>query len=241
MGTTEMTENTTNIQAFKLKGRLYTFTVLQVLDSNPHHFSEHLIQTIQKAPKLFDRTPIVFDLSQVNPETCDLSSLCQIAKQQGIIPVAIQGGNILQETLAQAQGLAVLNASSSQDKTIIDEPLEEEIQPISPLNQLPSKLITTPVRSGKQVVAKGGDLTVIASVSPGAELLADGCIHVYGTLRGRALAGISGNKEARIFCQALDAELVAIAGCYRLSDAITPINSPCQIYLLDDHIQIETL
>lgn len=98
-----------------------------------------------------------------------------------------------------------------------------------------------PVRSGQQVVAKGGDLVVSAAVSPGAEVLADGNIHVYGPLRGRALAGISGNKEARIFCMSLEAELVSIAGSYCLSDAITPHHGPCQIFLKDDHIHIEPI
>ena len=82
---------------------------------------------------------------------------------------------------------------------------------------------------------------ITASVSHGAELLADGNIHVYGALRGRALAGIAGNKQARIFCQSLDAELVSIAGVYRLSDVIEPMNVPCQIFIQDDRIQIEPL
>ncbi len=97
------------------------------------------------------------------------------------------------------------------------------------------------MRSGQQVVAKGADLIVTSSVSHGAELLADGNIHVYGTLRGRALAGISGDIEARIFCQSLDAELVSIAGFYRISDAIEPVNGPCQIYLANEHIVVEPL
>jgi septum site-determining protein MinC len=90
-------------------------------------------------------------------------------------------------------------------------------------------------------VSKGGDLVITASVSHGAELLADGNIHVYGALRGRALAGIAGDKNARIFCQSLEAELVSIAGFYRLSDAIEPIASPCQIFIHDERIQIELI
>ena len=90
-------------------------------------------------------------------------------------------------------------------------------------------------------MSKGGDLVITAAVSHGAELLADGNIHVYGALRGRALAGIAGDKLARIFCQSLEAELVSIAGCYRLSDAIGKIAGPCQIYLQDDRIQIDPL
>ncbi|MAB25605.1 MAG: septum site-determining protein MinC [Pseudomonadales bacterium] len=80
------------------------------------------------------------------------------------------------------------------------------------------RLITEPVRSGQQVYARGGDLIVMAPVSAGAELLADGHIHVYGPLRGRALAGVQGNTEARIFCQNLEAELVSIAGQYKVAE-----------------------
>ncbi len=231
-----MSENTTQTQAFRLKGRLYTFTVLQVLNTDPEAFKHQLDDTIAKAPKLFEHTPVVFDLSAVHQLEFDLQALLQLARSHGMIPVAIQGGSIIHDTLAQCNGLAVLHASSTQDKPIIERPIENNHHESSK-----SKLITTPVRSGQQVVAKGADLVVASSVSHGAELLADGCIHVYGALRGRALAGISGDKEARIFCQSLDAELVSIAGFYRLSDAIEPYNGPCQIYLLDEHIHIEPL
>ena len=232
-----MSENITKTQAFKLKGRLYTFTVLQVLNIDKDIFSQQFAETVIKAPKLFDRTAVVFDLSSVNHLEFDLQGLCQIARDHGMIPVAIQGGNPLQDTLAQCQGLAVLNSSASQDKPII----ERCIEPATIVESAKAKLITTPVRSGQQVVAKGTDLIVTASVSHGAELLSDGNIHVYGALRGRALAGISGDLAARIYCHSLEAELVSIAGFYRLSDAIEPVNGPCQIYLLDEHIVIEPL
>lgn len=233
-----MSENTTQAQAFKLKGRLYTFTVLHVLSTEPEIFLHQLDDTVAKAPKLFEHTPIVFDLSSVHQLEFDLQSLLQMARAHGMIPVAIQGGSAVHNTLAQCHGLAVLHASSTQDKPIIERPIENNhYETTKPL----TKLITTPVRSGQQVVAKGGDLVIASSVSHGAELLADGCIHVYGALRGRALAGISGDKEARIFCQSLEAELVSIAGFYRLSDAIEPHNGPCQIYLMDEHIHIEPL
>lgn len=231
-----MSENTTQTQAFKLKGRLYTFTVLQVLSTDGDIFAQQLVDTVTRAPKLFDRTPVVFDLSSVQHLEFDLQQLIQTARANGMIPVAIQGGSSLHDTLAQCQGLAVLHASATQDKPIIERSIET-----APAEHAKTKLLTTPVRSGQQFVAKGADLIVTSSVSHGAELLADGSIHVYGALRGRALAGISGDKEARIFCQSLEAELVSIAGFYRLSDAIEPHNGPCQIYLLDDHIQIEPL
>ncbi|TAL61348.1 MAG: septum site-determining protein MinC [Legionella sp.] len=231
-----MSENITKTQAFKLKGRLYTFTVLQVLSADNQVIAQQFAETVVKAPKLFERTPVVFDLSSVNHLDIDLQELCQIAREHGMIPIAIQAGSPLQETIAQCQNLAVLNASSSQDK-----PIERNIEPTPVVESAKSKLITSPVRSGQQVVAKGADLIIASPVSHGAELLADGSIHVYGSLRGRALAGMSGDLNARIFCQSLHAELVSIAGYYRLSDAIEPIDGPCQIYLVDEHIVIEPL
>ncbi|MFI4919906.1 MAG: septum site-determining protein MinC [Legionellales bacterium] len=237
-----MSENITNTQAFRLKGRLYTFTVLLVLNTDKDVFAQQFAELVVKAPKFFDNTPVVFDLSAVNHLELDLHALFQIAREHGMIPVAVQGGSPLQDTLAQCQGVAVFNAAISQDKSAIERSHENMVHDLVKNNEFSkSKLVNTPVRSGQQVVAKGSDLIITAAVSHGAELLADGSIHVYGALRGRALAGISGNLDARIFCQSLEAELVSIAGFYRLSDAIEPIHGPCQIYLFNEHIHIEPL
>jgi septum site-determining protein MinC len=235
-----MTDNLLNSQAFKLKGRLYTLTVMQLVNLNPALFEQQLTELVAKAPRLFNKAPVVIDCSSIESHNLDLPSLCQIMREHGLIPLAIQGGGSLIETIAQCNGLAILknSSSSSSDRELvspqknIDLPADETIK---------SKLLTAPVRSGQQVVSKGGDLVITAAVSRGAELLADGNIHVYGALRGRALAGISGDKQARIFCQSLDAELVSIAGFYRLRDVMEPFPKPCQIFLQDDHIQIEAL
>lgn len=236
-----MTDNLLKSQAFKLKGSLYTLTVMYILDINRDLFEQQLVEVIAQAPRLFDRTPIVIDCSGVDTEQLDLQAFCLCMREHGLIPVAIQGGNPLLETLAQCHGLAVLTTSSH------SKPLRKtkapEAEPLArPAREtIKSKLLTTPIRSGQQVVSQGSDLVIISSVSHGAELLSDGNIHVYGALRGRALAGIAGNKEARIFCQSLEAELVSIAGFYRLSDAIGRVSGPCQIFLQNDHIQIEAL
>ncbi|WP_344809067.1 septum site-determining protein MinC [Allohahella marinimesophila] len=125
-------------------------------------------------------------------------------------------------------------AESEEPKTQA-EPAEEAV----PRNMI----VTNPVRSGQQIYAKGGDLIVTAAVSAGAELLADGNIHVYGALRGRALAGVKGNQAARIFCHSLEAELVSIAGQYRISEDLqkTEWQKSCQIYLADGKMKIQAL
>ena len=106
-----------------------------------------------------------------------------------------------------------------------------------------TKIITTPVRSGQQVYAKDSDLIVLTQVGQGAEIIADGNIHIYGTLRGRAIAGASGNKEARIFCQSLKAELISIAGTYKVSDDLpaAQTGASCQIELKENNLHITSL
>ncbi|WP_207486017.1 septum site-determining protein MinC [Arenibaculum pallidiluteum] len=104
-------------------------------------------------------------------------------------------------------------------------------------------VVSEPIRSGRQVYAARGDLVVLGPVSPGAELLADGNIHVYGPLRGRALAGLSGDRNARIFCQSLEAEMVSIAGLYRISEDMDPAvqRKPVQIWLDEGYLRIDPL
>ncbi|MFC3907630.1 septum site-determining protein MinC [Legionella dresdenensis] len=232
-----MSDNLLKSQAFKLKGRLYTFTVIQLFSADKYDFAQQLDDVIQKAPKIFDNTPVVLDCSAIGDGEVDLDALCKSMRSHSLLPVGIQGANPLLATLAQCHGLAVFHGSSAHDKPLIEEVNDEAPH----VETLKTKLLTTPVRSGQQVVSKGGDLVITASVSHGAELLADGNIHVYGALRGRALAGISGDRNARIFCQSLEAELLSIAGFYILSDAIVPHAGPCQIFLQDEHIKIEPL
>lgn len=239
-----MIENSLKSHAFKLKGRLYTLPVLQLLETNSALLAEQLTAVVAQAPRLFDNTPVVLDCSGLTESMSDdlqlnLADVCNVMRASGLMPVAIQGGTTLIQACALSQGLAILHASSTQDKAWGSDHTAQTSVPS--LETIKSKRVTMPVRSGQQVVSKGGDLVVVASVSHGAELLADGDIHVYGALRGRALAGIAGDKQARIFCQSLEAELVSIAGIYRLSDAIEPTSSPCQIFIQDDRIQIEPL
>src|SRR5207342_3501968 len=107
----------------------------------------------------------------------------------------------------------------------------------------PGVMHTTPVRSGQQVYAQNRDLTVCATVGAGAEVIADGSIHIYGALRGRALAGASGNAQARIFCREFNAELVAVAGTYKVLEEVPPqlVGKPVQIWLENEKLRIEEL
>lgn len=135
------------------------------------------------------------------------------------------------------------NENKRHKETGPKEPRIREAPPVAAYSTGTALLVTEPVRSGQQIFAERGDLVVVASVSPGAELIARGNIHVYGTLRGRALAGVHGDSAARIFCETLDAELLAIAGLYKLSDAIDSSlrSRRVQAFLDDGTLRVEPL
>ena len=139
--------------------------------------------------------------------------------------IAIRASRIEDIAAAIAIDLPVLPPSGARERPLEPEPevvKKPEPAPAPPPppepEVRPTRIITSPVRGGQQIYAQGGDLIVTASVSPGAELLADGNIHVYGAMRGRALAGIKGNTKARIFCQQMTAEMVSIAGQYKVCE-----------------------
>ena len=206
--------------AFQLKGSLLPFTVLQLLQSDSLTFALELSTLVKKSPNFFKHAPIVIDLEklQEGDHSIDFAAIKAELIKYGLIPVGIRNGSAAQTEAAVATGLGILSAAprhmgaASGQKNTTENPVAAK--------QPHSKIVAQPVRSGQQLYAQGGDLVVLASVSAGAELMADGNIHVYGTLRGRALAGVAGNTEARIFCHKLDPELLSIAGYYRLRDDI---------------------
>ncbi|MNJ61122.1 Septum site-determining protein MinC [compost metagenome] len=154
----------------------------------------------------------------------DLPGLMRVCRHHGLRTLAIRASRIEDIAAAIAIDLPVLPPSGARERPVEPEPEVKKPEPppapVPPPEPAikPTRIITTPVRGGQQIYAQGGDLVVVSSVSPGAELLADGNIHVYGAMRGRALAGIKGNTRARIFCQQLTAEMVSIAGQYKVSE-----------------------
>ena len=234
-------DNLTKSQVVRLKGRLFTITVVQLLQVDLYEFEKQLEVLVNQAPKLFYKIPVVLECASLEEEITSLLPYLAIFKKFNLFPIGVQGTQSWLVKLANLQQIPVFQSSSSNDKAInINEKKKSTRASNSPLEEAKrlTKIVTTPVRSGQQVVSKNGDLIVTSSVSYGSELLADGNIHVYGPLRGRALAGIAGDKQARIFCTQLDAELVSIAGFYRLREAIPPMNGPCQIFIQDERLQI---
>lgn len=239
--------------SFDIKGGVYPFTTLRLLNNDLQSFQTDLQQRISQAPSFFSNAPVIIDVSLLAQDniSIDLSELALICKNHKIIPVALKGGSPEHRRIALVNGIASLSASTeTQPKNATntsEQPPAKKPQIATPRETRQqyhaAKLITEPVRSGQQIYAANTDLIVTASVSHGAELLADGNIHVYGTLRGRALAGVNGDKSARIFCQSLEAELVSIAGYYKVSEDIENIawKVAAQIILADNNLTIKKL
>lgn len=236
--------------AFELKGSLFTLTVLHLLKSDLNALALQLSHSVKQTPKFFHHMPVVIDLHKLPADSAevDFTALMNCLREYSLIPVGTRGGNPQQHEAALSAGLAVFPNTKTDLPEIAVAPTAtvpataaQNVSQTEPTETL-TKLITQPVRSGQQIYARNADLIILAPVSPGAELLADGNIHVYGTLRGRALAGISGNENSRIFCQQLDAELVSIAGHYWVNEDLqnSPIKENAHIYLENDRLHIGT-
>jgi septum site-determining protein MinC len=220
---------------FELKGSLFTLTVLYLFQMDRAAIERHLAEKVKQAPSFFNNTPVVVDLEGVadSPEGLDFNGLYELLRAHGMVPVGMRNGTPIQQVAARLAGLPTLpesrtNGAKKPDKT----------EPVSH-----SRIVNHPVRSGQQIYAPDGDLIVLGAVSAGAEVIADGNIHIYGALRGRALAGVRGAVETRIFCQSLEAELVSIAGHYRISEQLDSADrgKATQIHLMEDRLVIEHL
>ena len=175
-------------------------------------------------PELFDNDPLVLDLSPLAGEgEVDFGELLHLLRGYRVVPVAAKGGSDEQMQAAVLKGLAVgneLRVVEGLRQAQPERPSPARPDPVeAPIHAL---VVDKPLRSGQQVYARGRDLVVTCMVNPGAEVIADGHIHVYAPLRGKAIAGAKGNAEARIFTMSLEAELISIAGVYRTSDVPLP-------------------
>lgn len=213
--------------AFQLKGSMLAITVLELSDNDLHKLEQQLIAKVAQAPSFFGNTPLIIALDKlpVYAREIDIPALMDICARHGLITLGIRADLPSHLNLAKQLNLPVLPPSGARERKIAlpePAPAPEPVAPppavASELQRRPTRIITTPVRSGQQIYAQDGDLVVLSAVSPGAELLADGNIHVYGPLRGRVLAGAKGDEKARIFCFQMAAELVSIAGRYKVNE-----------------------
>jgi septum site-determining protein MinC len=252
-----------------VQGALFTVMVVRAGMLRDVAFAQALARQVELSPRFFLNAPVVLDLKGDAAFTtaAEFAEAREILYGHTLALVGVQNAEPAQLAAAVAARLASfapsLTASRRPPRPPETHPGESrpaEPAPVEPLAepaggsvQMPAaaqaapaapraaaRLVTEPVRSGVQIYARGTDLVVTAAVSPGAEIVADGNIHVYGVLRGRAMAGASGDGAARIFCSRFEAELVSIAGHYLVSEQLSPElrGSPVQIALDDDLLTI---
>ncbi|MEI7795945.1 MAG: septum site-determining protein MinC [Methylococcaceae bacterium] len=234
--------------AVEFKSSTFSVPVLSLANNDLVIIEKLLDEKIKLAPEFFKHSPIVVDLSDVNKKELfiNFGDLVACIRKSGLFVIGVRGGNEQQNLEAITLGIPV-NTSQSNPETKSDCTKSSTGTPLQVDDGLTfhdsnTVIITKPIRSGQRIYSHG-DLIVLAQVGAGAEILAEGNIHVYGSLRGRALAGVQGNTEARIFCLNLQAELISIAGNYKISDDIQGAiaNAPIQIYLQKNTLVIKSL
>ena len=223
-----------------------------ILNSADHvELASHLTTLFASNPDFFSGEAAIFDCGRLPADapSPDWAGLTLMLKQHGLNPFAVQNASPGLAASAGKAGLLVLNDAAPAPAPAVTEP---EPEPVPPAAALPpvsppalTRIIDKPLRSGQRVYAAGGDIVVLAAVNPGAEVIADGSIHVYAPLKGRALAGARGDTSARIFTTHLEAELVSIAGVYRTFESAPDTavaGKPAQIRLAEtSQIVIEPL
>lgn len=235
-----------NRSVFELKGSMLALTILELTANDPDRLNVQLAEKVEQAPQFFQDAPIILALDKYpeGAQPLDLASLLSTCRQHGLRALAVRTESPEHIAAANLLDIAVLAPSNARERPLAITPAAAQVvEPVEP-ELMPAKIITQPVRSGQQIYAKNSDLIVLAAVSAGAELLADGNIHVYGPLRGRALAGINGNLDARIFCQQLGAELLSIAGQYKVAEDLRrdPLwGKATQTCLNEEQLQIYAL
>ena len=232
----------------ELKGTTFTISVLHLSDGNPDRIRQLLEAKVAQAPQFFNCAPLVRNVERLS-EIPDFEQLRELVESEDFVLVGITGArDETMKTAAKAAGLAVMVSGKSRKadpEPAAPAPDPVEAAPVAPVQapMEPSKVHVGPVRSGQQIYAAGTSLVVLGSVSPGAEVIADDSIHIYGALRGRAIAGAKGNPLARIYCQQLQAELLSIAGTFQLSDALPAglIQEPVHIRLDNEQLRIDRI
>ncbi len=222
--------------ALEFRGRMLSVSLLRIHSNDLDEIADSLRTQLTRSA-LLRELPVALDLK---PQIIDVDGLLQVLRREHIKVIGAVRGAASMEAAVRRTGLAVIQDPGSRGR---DEPPVESAPPPEPAaaEAAPApaepqaaapapaqggaepfrvQLHETPVRSGQQLYIRNGDLTLTAQVGAGAEVIADGNLHIYGVLRGRAIAGAQGDTAARIFCRSLQAELVAIAGTYMVADDI---------------------
>jgi septum site-determining protein MinC len=244
---------------FEFKSATLPLIAVILKTSDLDVLAEALDAQLADSPDFFEQEPVVIDLSLLQEAQgesgeaagdIDFAALRSLLARHQTQPIAVRGGNAAQHAAARAAGLSVAAmpaAPAPRAPAPPAEPPASEAPQIVREVPVPANgtlLIDKPLRSGQQVYARGGDVVVTAVVSFGAEVIADGNVHVYAPLRGKAIAGARGNTEARIFSTCMEAQLVAVAGIYRTNEVPLPdtvLGKPAQVRLDGKKISIDPI
>ena len=243
--------------AFDLKSTAWTLTALRLQTADTAALAAALDERFADSPGLFNGDAVVIDLAPLREADAvvDFVLLLPQLRRHGMLPIAVQSASPRQLAAAHAAGLAEAPDAPPAGKRgeaavrdpareVVREVVREVIVPVPAPAAVPPMVIDKPLRSGQRIYARGGDLIVLAVVSFGAEVIADGNIHVYGPLRGRAIAGARGDVTARIFSTCLEPQLVSIAGIYRTTEnplAADVLGQAAQVRLDGEKIIVEPL
>lgn len=221
--------------SFEIKSANLPLVALLLKSADLIQLSQELAQRFGDMPDFFDNDPLVIDLSPLNAEAessaeLDFDALSALLRSYRLQPLAVRGGAEAQMAAALASGLIAAQDALVQRSQSSQSEVDTDAAPAPATNTADSSVVVPlgalvidkPLRSGQQVYARGRDLVVLAMVNAGAEVIADGHIHVYAPLRGKAIAGARGNGDARIFALSMAPELISIAGIYRTSENPLP-------------------
>jgi septum site-determining protein MinC len=215
---------------------------VRIRATDPGSILDELTRRVTAAPHFFRRIAVCLDLSALEktPEVAEIRGVIEAVRRAGMLSVGLAGDSIELEAVSSALNLPILSSFRTPTRPApVLEPAQTAPTAPAPADSSVSTLIhNQPVRSGQRIYARNRDLIVNAGVAPGAEVIADGCLHIYGPLRGRAMAGARGEPAARVFCQEFDAELVSIAGVFRVFETIPAelARKPVQAWLAGEDL-----
>lgn len=243
------------IEPFRLRGANFNLLVLRLLDPRPEAVVPAIGDQFRRAPGFLRFAPVVLGLGDLDmaPGQVDFHGLVEGLRGLEIVPIGTTGGTPEMRNAAMAYGLPPIRAVGGKESdeappvaaapapAVAPEPAAPP--PPAPGMARPTMIVDQPVRAGQRVWAQGGDLIVTATVNAGAEVIADGNIHVYGALRGRAIAGGGDRADARIFAQNFDPELISIAGYYAVREGLggAPIGKAVQVRLTGERMRFDPI
>ncbi|WP_372871843.1 septum site-determining protein MinC [Shewanella sp.] len=222
--------------SLELKGSSFTLSVLHINSANLDSLAAELDSKLAQAPQFFIGAPLVLNLAAIADGELDLSKLKQLLVSRQLVIVGVTSAATEIAEQAKSLGLAIVKAGKSTNGQSAGVP--------PPSLPKTTRIVKQNVRSGQQIYVKNGDLVVIGAVGNGAEVIADGSIHIYGALRGKAMAGANGAKDAVILAKSLEPELISIAGQYWLTENLqkhgVTAKSGC-VRLEGDTLTVESL